>query len=495
MKFFDSVLLGVALLGSAIGLAAVGGADAADLPSRQAAPIEYVRICNGYGYGYFYIPGSNVCLKVGGIVRADLYLRPGAPAGVPNQDAYNLAGTAYARDPIQYRDRLYLNFDANSPSEYGEVSAHAIVRFTEDSLPPSPFGGGRITVAGLPPGAKENAGSFQGLSTGQVYMDAAYVQWAGLTAGIAHSFFDFYTHYYEVGAYAVGVSDQPLDLFAYTAQSGGFSATASAEDPTTRRIGDSSGDTLSTNVNPANAKTAAYLTYGSLNAPDVVGNLRYDGNWGAAQVAGALHEVNSAPIGLAGGTLPVGYTPATVWGGALDAGVKINLNSLGPGDTMTAQVSWDRGAADYTNAWSYWSGTSNLYFKNLNISVPANDAFVLPDGSIGLSQAIGGFLGYQHFWTPLLRSSVLGSYLQIREPSAALALSASTTDATLWDVGFNTVWSPVKELDIGAEVLYTNLLLSGAKLATGSVSPTGATIPTPANSNDWRVRLRIQMRF
>jgi len=486
--------LGSILLGSAIGLALVGGAQGADLPTRKAAPIEYVRICSAFGAGYFYIPGTDTCLKIGGVVRGDYYLRPGAPSGVPNQFAYNLAGTVYTRDLIQYRTREYINLDARSTTEFGDLRAYASVRFTDDSLPPAPFGGGRITVPGLPPGAKENVGSFQGLTTGQEYLDAAYVQWAGLTAGVAHSFFDFYTHNYEVGAYAVGVSDQPLNLMAYTAKFGGFSATASAEDPTTRRIGDSTGDTLATNVNPSKT-TAAYLTYGAFNAPDVVGNMRYDGGWGSAQVAGALHEVNSMPIALAGGALPVGYTPATVWGGALDAGVKFNLGNFSAGDSMTAQVSWDRGAADYTNAWSYWTGTSNVYFKNLNISVPANDAFVLPNGSIGLSQAIGGFLGYQHYWTPNLRSTLLGSYLQIREPSDALLLSASTTDATLWDIGFNTVWSPVKSLDIGAEILYTNLQLSGAKLATGSVSPTGATIATPANSNDWRGRLRVQVTF
>jgi hypothetical protein len=489
MKIFGSILLG-----SAMGLALVGGAQGADLPSRQAAPIEYVRVCNAFGAGYFYIPGSDVCLKLGGVVRADYYLRPGAPSGVPNQFAYNLAGQVYARDDIQYRTRAYLNLDARSTTEFGDLHAYLSLRFTSDSLPPAPFGGGRITVAGLPPGAKENTGSFQGLANGQENLDAAYVQWAGLTAGVAHSFFDFYTHNYEVGAYAVGVSDQPLDLFAYTAKFGGFSATASMEDPTTRRIGDSSADTLSTNVNPSKT-TAAYLTYGGINAPDIVGNLRYDGAWGSAQVAGALHEVNASPIALAGGTLPIGYTPSTVWGGAVDAGVKFKLDNFSAGDTMTGQVSWDRGAADYTNAWSYWTGTTNVYFKNLNISVPANDAFVLPNGSIGLSQAIGGFLGYQHYWSPGLRSALFGSYLKITEPSTALLLSASTTDAALWDLGFNTVWSPVKSLDIGAEILYTNLQLSGAKLATGTVSPTGATIPTPSNSNDWRGRLRLQVTF
>ncbi|PZR88834.1 MAG: porin, partial [Stutzerimonas stutzeri] len=56
------------LLGSAAGFAAVAGAHAADLPSRKAAPVEYVRVCSAYGAGFFYIPGTETCLRVGGRV-------------------------------------------------------------------------------------------------------------------------------------------------------------------------------------------------------------------------------------------------------------------------------------------------------------------------------------------------------------------------------------------------------------------------------------------
>ena len=59
------------LLGSAAGIAAVAGAQAADLPSRKAAPVEYVRVCSAYGAGFFYIPGTDTCLRVGGRVRAE----------------------------------------------------------------------------------------------------------------------------------------------------------------------------------------------------------------------------------------------------------------------------------------------------------------------------------------------------------------------------------------------------------------------------------------
>ncbi len=57
------------LLGSAAGLAAVAGAQAADLPMRKAAPVEYVRVCSAHGVGFFYIPGTETCLRVSGFAR------------------------------------------------------------------------------------------------------------------------------------------------------------------------------------------------------------------------------------------------------------------------------------------------------------------------------------------------------------------------------------------------------------------------------------------
>ena len=53
------------LLGSAAGLVAVAGAQAADLPVK-AKPVEYVKICSLYGEGFFYIPGTDTCIKIGG---------------------------------------------------------------------------------------------------------------------------------------------------------------------------------------------------------------------------------------------------------------------------------------------------------------------------------------------------------------------------------------------------------------------------------------------
>ena len=56
------------LLASVTGLVWAAGAQAADLPSRKAAPVEYVKICTAYGAGFFYIPGTDTCVKIGGTV-------------------------------------------------------------------------------------------------------------------------------------------------------------------------------------------------------------------------------------------------------------------------------------------------------------------------------------------------------------------------------------------------------------------------------------------
>ena len=60
------------LLGSAAGLVAMAGAQAADLPVK-AKPVQYVKICSLYGAGFYYIPGTDTCIKIGGLfVRSEL---------------------------------------------------------------------------------------------------------------------------------------------------------------------------------------------------------------------------------------------------------------------------------------------------------------------------------------------------------------------------------------------------------------------------------------
>ena len=59
------------LLGTAAAFAVAGSAQAADLAVAES--VEYVKVCDAYGAGYFYVPGSDVCLKIGGYVQFRTY--------------------------------------------------------------------------------------------------------------------------------------------------------------------------------------------------------------------------------------------------------------------------------------------------------------------------------------------------------------------------------------------------------------------------------------
>src|SRR5437868_13000862 len=80
------------ILGSAAGLLAMSGAQAADLPVKAKA-VEYVRICSLYGAGFWYIPGTDTCMKIGGYLRVDVLANSniddtgntGLPAGANNR--------------------------------------------------------------------------------------------------------------------------------------------------------------------------------------------------------------------------------------------------------------------------------------------------------------------------------------------------------------------------------------------------------------------------
>src|SRR5688500_5068867 len=99
------------LLGSAASLAAVVGAQAADLPVKAKA-VEYVKVCSLYGARFFYIPGTDTCLKIGGFVRTE-WNHNAAGSFTPTVNE----GAAYytrATDTLVNRTRGLVSFDVRS---------------------------------------------------------------------------------------------------------------------------------------------------------------------------------------------------------------------------------------------------------------------------------------------------------------------------------------------------------------------------------------------
>ena len=110
------------ILGSAASVFAVGGVQAADLPVKAKA-VEYVRVCSLYGAGFFYIPGTDTCIKIGGYFRADVTFNGGAhgqPAwsgDIGEHDRYF--------DYFSDRSRMALQIDTRTATEFGVPVHHA----------------------------------------------------------------------------------------------------------------------------------------------------------------------------------------------------------------------------------------------------------------------------------------------------------------------------------------------------------------------------------
>ncbi|WP_378943591.1 porin [Mesorhizobium sp. ANAO-SY3R2] len=106
------------LLGSAAALVAVSGARAADaVVVAEPEPMEYVRVCDVYGAGFYYIPGTETCLKVGGLVRYEI-------SGETGDDGWNKETAAR------------LKFDARSETEYGTFKRFIEVEFANSGIDP-----------------------------------------------------------------------------------------------------------------------------------------------------------------------------------------------------------------------------------------------------------------------------------------------------------------------------------------------------------------------
>lgn len=96
------------LLGSAAALIAAPSAMAADIIIPEPEMVEYVRVCDAAGTGYWYIPGTEVCLKFSGYVRMqidasdlDVDIDPAGVAAVQEGFSFNSILPATIEDGLQ----------------------------------------------------------------------------------------------------------------------------------------------------------------------------------------------------------------------------------------------------------------------------------------------------------------------------------------------------------------------------------------------------------
>jgi len=511
------------LLGSAAGLVAVTAGQAADLPVK-AKPVEYVKICSLYGAGFYYMPGTDLCIKVGGWVRAE------AAWGTNGNMTWgpfngNVNNRLTSNEAL--RARGYITADVRNQTEYGTVRGYIAVGLNTNDV--------GLQVASLVDSANR-----------------AFVQWAGMTAGLSQSFFDFYSvpaMQYRGGYLpASDTGDGGWWVWAYTAQfGGGFSGTISAEARRTTQIINQNAITTAgggtilpggyvSAVAGGGALFPGNGAYGGMQSTDVVANLRVDQAWGGAQVMGALHEVNASyytPVNTAGTAIvaPLNGHPGDKWGWAAGFGLKVNTPFISQGDWFQAQVNVTQGALRYlfntpNSNWGKVDGVNEAY-GILSDCVYGGTIAAGNTTGCNLTSAWGFNAGYEHYWTPAWHTSLYGAFYQVSYNSQANAMlceisgfgnglggAASTTGGTgcnekwsTWGIGSRTQWDVTKTFYLGVEVLYENLhsaqtgcatVLAGGcagGVAGGNTIAFGNAGLLENNSSNWMVSVRAHRDF
>ena len=517
----------ILLAGAAI-LTVSANAMAADLPSRKSAPAEYVKICDAYGAGFFYIPGTDTCLKIGGMARGEFaYIQPGnvltiptfkgsAPAAGVGNTTFVPSGTI---DSTGFTARGRVELDARTQTAWGTARTFIGIRGT--------YGSGLYT------GADNYTTNLLSGQSGaaSITVENAFVQFAGFTFG--HTNADIYSYFppYWYNVISVYGSPSGFNILSYTATfGGGLSATIGIEDRGNITSQTAPGYTpnqvgggivaLPAVAAASSGQTGGAFANGPYALPVLMGNIRYDQPWGNIQVMGALAQNTAVSTLIAPSAGGSNNFTITNTGWALGAGVRINLPSLAAGDHIYLTGSYTNGLLDAASTSSTSSHTGDIGRALTGLLRLDRSMYVIPSAAFGTAACPGGaatttaacFTSEQtsawsvatmftHYWTPSIRSVLLASYLSVtpgnRTQNTDWTLGG-LSKANLLELSAQLVWSPVANLDIGAEIAWERLNqnLTGTNGAAPTAVPVAMGGPNyNPSSSALQGRIRFQRQF
>ncbi len=382
------MLLGTAAATIAVTAGVNSEAQAADAMLKKAPPVQYVRICDRYGYGFFQIPGSSICLQLRGQLQSDNALQP--THDIVYMTASKKDGTYTAnfqgkgqQDNWGYEMTAKPRFDARTETSMGTLRAYVELKLQLDAGafigPPGPGGG------------ETGAGNKSELYRG-------YLQWAGWTIGEADSI-------WSLGAF----KDGDIADVVQTDKSSGWTAfytwtpsgpgvppvkgSAPVPDGWSFSFGIDSPlkhiskpqfgggncaymDVVLAPGSPAGAGSVCATT-GPLTIPDFVARVHYEADppgtdsqhndqfgLGTFHLVGAIHQITTIGTGGAGIVPPAagGITPAFgpavrdhgwavgnswKWFVPMWPGTKIGANRSSNSDNVQFEVLYANGALEY----------------------------------------------------------------------------------------------------------------------------------------------------
>jgi hypothetical protein len=203
-------------------------------------------------------------------------------------------------------------------------------------------------------------------------------------------------------------------------------------------------------------------------------------------------------------------------------GLELNTPYFGQGDTFAIQSQYCVGVSQscYNTSGTRFNDLSWSLINVNKIGVGwADDAFMANSTEAGvtglqLTTMWNVWAAFQHSWTPQVRTSVYGGYASYKANSSAADVeicqeineggefagitghvaNTGCMDWSAWAVGSRTIWNPVKNLDVGVDVLYTSMNKTALQGAIWAFSPGGNaatntfTVAVDANENEKHFR-------
>lgn len=521
MKIVKSLLLGTAAL-----VAGSFSAQAADLAAAE--PVEYVRICDAYGRGYFFIPGSSdTCLRISGYVRAYFAYQArnqnqsstgfGNGAGdtinpvvvnatglngvaltgnagilasgsnavnyanygpVGNQIAADLAavtaGNAAGATAAQVTagTAALARITAFGPNYVLSANAETSDQYVSGIRALLRFDARTKTEFGILRSFFEFAADSSNAARNGTALQVRYgfVQFGPLTAGVTDSFFN--NELTNAFLSPFGDRSQRLPVLAYTASFGnGVSVTFSAEEAgVTGGAGGSSSNLINGGAGGAWVRRSVQL-------PDFVANARVAQSWGSAQVSAAVGQNRFANTACTTGFAVGGVCTANQVGWAVSGGVKINLPAIAKGDSFYINGVYAEGALSYLG-----NVTSQSYFGN---GAAGNN------GNVTSRSGWAVVAEFNHFFTPAIRAAIIGGYTRLDSNPAANFGANVVYLREAWNIYGQLFWTPIRGFDIGVEVFYQDLTYN----AFGNGALLGNRILGSVNDAGWGGYFRVQRSF
>jgi len=492
------------LLGSAAAVVVGGGAQAADLPVKTK-PVEYVKICTLYGDGFYYVPGTDMCVRFAGQAQYDVGYNQAQGA---QQAAYIGLGGTQGRDSFPFEQRARGDFDVDTRTQTAYGTLRTFTRLRIDVL------NNQVDASTSPA------------------LPRAFIQWAGWTFGRVKSLSD-----------VPALGDDGARNLHQTQNHNDTGANGNTEVSYSWELGN--GMSFHVGAGERRVKSVTNLsatTFGAVGAnptssiagqqaPNPFIAFKVSQAWGRWDTSLTANSVRAnyytSPTGGGFSSCSgsnVGTTlcdhPSDTWGWAVATGLIINTPWIAAGDVFGVYGSYGVGAGAYATGNNLTS--PGLFGSGNCVALgPFTDAVYLNGTGFELTTTWTAGTYFTHYWTPQFTTTVFGTHSGISYNDTvkhgawfcgttaassggttkplAQTVSVPTSSGCNPDWGYSAIgthtdWYPVPSFRLGIEVMYTAIdtAFSGATVTLPKSGSRAAGAYTAKDEGITSVTFRAQ---